>query len=275
MNLRITNRRKLIRYFTAACVVVLSLIIADTLLGQSPQDLQKPVPGSGGAVQQRTPAAKDSLDKGRIDSINERISLLKKLAEEDQRRAAEKAAQEAASKVNTMPAMPQPETTANGTDAESSVFDPANRKPIDPPVTPFQPTLPKADPLTSKAAEATQVLQEPLDPFELGNSLFMTGNYEASIKSYQTILQDASAEDQVWLKCMMGCNFRLIGDLQKAEELFREVSNNRNAESYAVDYARWSLSYIESRRKPKEEFQVLEGEIDSILERMNRDSEGQ
>lgn len=274
MDFRIKNRRKLIRYFTAACVVVLSLIIADTLLGQGPPARPMPGPGANGSMQQGGQAVdKDSVDRGRIDSINERISLLKKLAEEDKRRAAEKAAQDAASQIITMPAN-QPKTPANEVSADPNVFDPTTQ-PADPPPEPFQPTVPKTDPLQAKAAEATQVLQEPLDPFELGNSLFMTGNHEASIKSYQTIMKSASKEDQVWLKCMMGCNYRMIGNLQKAEELFREVSNNRNAESYAVDYARWSLSYIESRRKTIEEYQVLEGEIDTILERMTNDSKGE
>lgn len=273
MNLRIKNRRKLIRYFTAACVIVLSLIIADTLLGQSPQDLQKPQPNQDGmATPNATGVDKNSVDMGRINSINERISLLKKLAEEEKRRAAEQAAK-AESQMNSMPPV-NPVTPANDNVGESNVFENVTQ-PIDPPPKEFQPTMPKTDPLTTKAAEATQVLQEPLDPFELGNSLFMTGNYQASIKSYATILESVSKEDQIWLKCMIGCNYRLLGDLQKAEELFREVSNSRVADSYAVDYARWSLTYLESRRSSKAEYQLIEGEIDSILNKINGESNEQ
>lgn len=272
MDFRIKNRRKLIRYFTAACVLVLSLIIADTLLGQAPPEQRKPIPGGSATMQQPAPAVKNApIDQGRINSINDRISLLKKLAEEEKRRAAERAARDAASNVVTMPPT-QPETSVNQGDPGTNNFDPTAQTGDSRPE-PFQPSVPQVDPLQTKAAEATQVLQEPLDPFELGNSLFMTGNYQASIKSYQTIMKDASREDQVWLQCMMGCNYRLIGDLQKAEELFREVSNNRNGENYAVDYARWSLSYIESRQKTKDEYQVIESEIDSILERMSGESE--
>ena len=273
MNLRIKNRRKLIRYFTAACVIVLSLIIVDTLMGQSPQDLQKPRPNMDGSAKPNASGVdKNSVDMGRINSINERISLLKKLAEEDKRRAAEEAAK-AESQMNSMPPV-NPVTPPNNNVGESNVFDNVTQ-PSDPPPENFQPTMPKTDPLTTKAAEATQVLQEPLDPFELGNSLYMTGNYQASIKSYATILESVSPQDQIWLKCMMGCNYRLLGDLQKSEELFREVSNSRNADSIAVDYARWSLTYIESRQKSKEEYQLIEGEIDSILKKMNGEPDEQ
>ncbi len=264
MKFRIFNRRKLIRYVTLACVAVLSLIIVDTLLGQVPQEPQQTEP----ARRQATNGS--SLDTKRINSINERISLLKRLGEEDKRRASENSNQ-------AVPVMPQPirdSSMPKSPEAESglNMFDPTG-KTADPPVETFAPTLPPANPLAKHVAQAKQVVNQPLDPFELGNSLFMTGNYSASIKSYQTILEGASDNDQVWLRCMMGCNYRLLNNFRKAEEAFREVSNSRDRESFAVDYSRWSLSYIEARRKSKAEFESIAKEIDSALERMKNESE--
>lgn len=258
MNFKIVNRRQLIRYVTVACVAVLSLIIADTLLGQSPQEISQP-PNT------------NSLDTDRINSINERISLLKRLADEERRKAAENAS-EFANEAPKTPAMesnlPVPETQQ-----QSEIFD--SQMQNEPPPETFVPTLPPPDPMAKQAAAATKVVNQPLDSFELGNSLFMTGNYSAANKSYNTILDGATASDEVWLRCMIGCNFRLLGELQKAEDAFRKASNSRERESYAVDYARWSLAYIEAKRKSQEEFSLIEQSIDSALEKIKNDSQGQ
>ena len=97
----------------------------------------------------------------------------------------------------------------------------------------------------------------------------MTGNIAASRRSYESGLADASVEDRLWLKCLIGCCYRLEGDYPSAETTFREVTSHKQF-AYPVDYARWCLKYLEQRRNSVEQFRVIDSELENLLTEMRK-----
>ena len=110
----------------------------------------------------------------------------------------------------------------------------------------------------------TPVATQPVNPFRLATSLFMTGNIEAARKSYEAGLANATPDEKLWLKCFIGCCYRLEGDFASAESAFREVTNDGSA-TFPVDYGKWCLKYLQQRRNSLEQYQYIEAEIDGIL----------
>jgi hypothetical protein len=192
-----------------------------------------------------------AVNKKRINSINNQISLIKELVAKEQeqarRAAAEEAKQAQLKKLEEAKAarlLAAPEIMTNSPEP-----DPATSKP---------------NPPEASADSGTPVVAQPINPLKLANSLFRTGNIEASRKSYTAGLADATPEEKVWLQCLIGCCYRLEGNFAKAESTFRDVTNQREG-SYAVDYAKWSLEYLDQRRNSTEKFVAIESEIENIL----------
>ena len=203
----------------------------------------------------------------RINSINERIELLKRLVE-NERIAAQKLADKAraisAAEAEAKSA-PLPPVNTAPLPAPAMTPDPRPTEPAEAPEEQFQPSLPMES-IESPATSGTQILGGPIDSFELGNSLFLTGNYTAAIKSYQDELKkDITASDKDWLRCLIGICYRSQANLEDAEKTFREVTRKKQGNPFAEDYAKWSLSYVEKRRIANVDFQTIEQEINSIL----------
>jgi hypothetical protein len=206
------------------------------------------------ALQQSTPqdstpaqSGAAALSQTRIDSIHERISMIQKLVEKSKEKNAKQEQAKQQKPLDVVPTFPAIESVPKTEPA----LDPVEPRP-DPKITATPPV------------SATPVVAQPINPFKLATSLFLTGNIEASRKSYEAGLKDATPEEKLWLKCFIGCCFRLEGNFASAESSFRDVTNERTA-AYPVDYAKWCLKYLQQRRNSLEQYQQIEAEIDRIL----------
>lgn len=203
----------------------------------------------------------------RLKAIREKIKLLKKLNEKSR-----------ASRQNSNSnASPSPGAAQNNSTSTLRPTEPNN----------VRSKLPLPDSVTNPVIEdspgddensleipipqesGTLVVTEPVNSLELANSLFLIGNATAARKHYQTILKEKlDAEDEVWIKCLIGCCYRLEGEFDKAEKIFREVTSLKQ-NSYPINYSKWCLQYINQRRQTKAHFQTIELEIDAILKKVN------
>lgn len=216
----------------------------------------------------------------RINSINERIELLKRLVENERvtaqntARSAAEVAAENSRKISepqpvnqTTAASNQPIDSTAPTDGQPQSGDRESLSPesAEPPAEEFESALSIEAP-EQPSTSGTQILGGPVDSFELGNSLFLTGNYSAAIKSYQAQMEkDIAPGDKDWIGCLIGCCYRLQNNFKAAESTFRAVTQNKQGNPFAVDYAKWSLSYVDKRRLALSDFEVIEQEINSIL----------
>ncbi len=94
-----------------------------------------------------------------------------------------------------------------------------------------------------------KVVSTIVDPFELGNSLFLSGNTEQAIKFYQLVAEDQlSDHDRHWLYLMRACCERANGNIEEAETIYRSVANVKNGKRAAGAAKGW-LKYIASRKQ--------------------------
>ena len=200
----------------------------------------------------------------RIESIHERINLLKKLIVEERIAAESTQPQSPAftaesEKNTTNQSEPETESTEGDLGAAPEPIQPSDNRDgnlVPPPAKGPTASIP--------------VVGEPVNSFELANSLFLTGNVSAARKSYEARLtEDTTVDDEAWLKCLIGCCYRLEGNFNKAEELFRDVTNLKQ-DSYPVDYSQWCLQYVANRRVSLEQIQAIESEIDGILKKAGK-----
>lgn len=205
-----------------------------------------------GQQQKETPVR--AVDNQRIDSIKERITLLKNLMDQSD---------------NIMPSTPKqfdslpPPTGLTDTTSRSP-----GREPETNPET-FQPSEVLVNP-PPQLELAPPLLSKPISTIELGNSLFMIGRYEAAFRSYSQRLETKQAEDH-WPRLATGCCQRQLMDFVDAELIFRQLANEVKAEGYLRDYATWNLDYIKHRQAASDDFKKLAAEFDSIKKEMDNE----
>lgn len=233
-----------------------------TILDEPTVSAQTPEPNSDvQAPFNRVPTPQSNFNNDRVNSIHDRIKLIKRLMEEEKAAAAPvKPTLMTPSSTNPPPGIdttnPPPSPTnpiqtaiETGNSEANSATDPATELT----------SIPRPE------ASGTPITAKPINSFELGNSLFLTGNLVASRKSYQARLKDAQTpEEDAWLRCLIGCCYRLEGDLANAELMYREVTQHK-LQSYPVEYAQWGLQYVEQKRKTREQYQIIESELESML----------
>ena len=191
--------------------------------------------------------------KDRLNKINSRLEVFRGMIEREQQALLQPAELRPRSNVGSDPAAavtnnPPPEVLAGTSQPTES----------------FQPTLP---PPTSGFPSGKRVLTETVNPLELGNSLFMTGNFKSAIKNYEQVLNNSKdRSEQAWLRLMIACSQRLLGNLDQAESLFREVTNQRDAGQFASAHARWNLKLIEKRRAANAELEQLQNQLKQLTE---------
>ena len=195
----------------------------------------------------------------RLKGIFDRIKLLNKIMEEDR---------------NAL----EPENAAtNPTPSELVSGNPPNPEtaPVTNPATEStgaSDSLPPSD-VPAEIAGGSQVLAEPINSLELGNSLYMTANYPAAIRSYSMLLkQKMDNQDAAWLRLMLGCCYRYQDDYTNAESIFRNVADRRGAGDFLMKHTTWNLQYLEERRKRRDDFQAVETELDSLILEINNES---
>jgi hypothetical protein len=118
------------------------------------------------------------------------------------------------------------------------------------------------------SSHSVRILPEPVDLFEMGNSLFEASDVAAALKAYDSVNKsELSPSDAVWLEYLTACCKRTLGELDTAEAIFRQVSNE-NSHPQLVEASRWWLKQIGRRRMANETMSEIETEFDALMEGM-------
>ena len=152
----------------------------------------------------------------RVETIHKRIKQLNAIMEKQRSAAEENRLRASQIKPNDKPpAIPNSAPLAGLNPPESnSVEAPAAAPPVITTIKP--PTIEqetKLPPPTNPLPDGIQVIANPVNSFELANSLFATGSYSQALKSYESLLQeDVSEHDRNWLRCLAASCYRIQGD---------------------------------------------------------------
>ncbi len=220
-------------------------------------------------------------NEARIESIHERIFLIRKLIDQKKTKTTPHM-RDASSELPTESAMVE-DSSSNPefNDSRSKHVRPEESLTASNPASPIgssslqadpdQPQTVSTEPSVDDASDwGTRIATEPVDSIELASSLFMTGNYEGAKKTCQARLRSEVDPDlEAWLRCMIGCCERIMGDYANAEASFRDITNNR-PESYPVDYARWNLGYIRQRQEMQQQFENVTSSMDAIIKEVKQ-----
>lgn len=197
----------------------------------------------------------------RLRSIQQRMELIRSLVQ--QKQAAEeqsrlKANQDAA--LNGAASTESPASTSNG-QAEHASGDhsaehaAATTAGTAPPAFPM-PSLNANDQATGSATNPNKapkyvgetVVPSAVDPLELANSLFQTGNYDLALKTYLAVADKVDKpQDAIWTDYFVASCHRILGDLPAAEKGYRALVESRRP-TRPVEAARWWLDNVERRK---------------------------
>lgn len=198
----------------------------------------------------------------RLRSIQQRMELIRSLVE--QKKAAEEQARLNASQSQaTKPTESdgshsaqshgETETERNAHSSEHSLEGVGAATPPDFPL----PNLTAND--NSAGGHATNANKSPkyigetvvpsaVDPLELANSLFQTGNYDLALKTYLAVSDKVDKpQDAIWTDYFVASCYRILGDLPAAEKGYRALVESRRP-TRPVEAARWWLDNVERRK---------------------------
>jgi tetratricopeptide (TPR) repeat protein len=189
--------------------------------------------------------------------IVERIELLERIYErkriDDQKKISEAARLLAQTKPNPE-TPPGPATLPNQQQVvglESATVSPPLSEQID---------------ATASELVADRDFPNPVNLFELGNSLFQTGQLQTALEAYtQVDRNEISATEAVWLDFMIASCHRRAGNWDDAISLYREVANQDQAPNLTKPSQRW-LKHLEMMSHSKSTFEKMETEISSLVE---------
>ena len=208
----------------------------------------------------------------RLKGIFDRIKLLNKIIEEDKNGLEPEVATPTPTPGELIfgnPTNPETNPETNPTNPETNPTNPETNPVAEPNSDPE--SLPPSD-VPNETAGGSQVLAEPVNSLELGNSMYMTANYPAAIRSYSMLLkQKMDNQDAAWLRLMLGCCYRYQDDYSNAESIFRNVTNRRGAGDFLMKHTTWNLQYLEERRKRRDDFQSVEAELDALILEINNE----
>jgi len=92
------------------------------------------------------------------------------------------------------------------------------------------------------------VVPNAVDPLELANSLFQTGNYDLALKTYLAVADKVDKpQDAIWTDYFVASCHRILGDLPAAEKGYRALVESRRP-TRPVEAARWWLDNVERRK---------------------------
>ncbi len=111
------------------------------------------------------------------------------------------------------------------------------------------------------------VVPAAVDPLELANSLFQTGNYELALKTYLAVIEKVDRQqDALWTEYFIASCQRILGDLPNAEKGYRNLVESRRPVR-PVEAARWWLDNVERRKSITETI----GQIDAYLDGVSKE----
>ncbi|MEM7454253.1 MAG: hypothetical protein AAF456_07845 [Planctomycetota bacterium] len=113
-----------------------------------------------------------------------------------------------------------------------------------------------------------RVLPEPVNAFEMGNSLLMTGSAESALKAYESVDRtQLNTFDAIWLDFLIATCKRRTGDIDGAEAIYREITNDQVITGHPVEEAAWWLDRIEQSSAAEEKYRSIESELAILIQR--------
>ncbi len=114
---------------------------------------------------------------------------------------------------------------------------------------PGEPRLPGTAAQTEDRLQGAPVFPAPVDPLELGFSLFVTGDTEMALRALESV--DATVTnpvDRQWLDYVHAGCLRLGGQRDRAEGLYREMIAG-SQEGFPVSAAEWWMTWLQRRKQ--------------------------
>ena len=183
------------------------------------------------------------FEQERIKSINDRIKLLKSILEDEKNQQI--------SEATKPPARPRLESPSD---------------PVAPDTSQELPLPPKPEDVSTQALVESKIATSAINSFELGYSLFMTGNFKAASSNFEALLEKRRPpEETAWLQCFIGCCDRLQQDFDHAENRFRNTVDQKLAPDVTARHADWNLQYITQRKQSTEAMKQVSQQLDQIL----------
>lgn len=127
---------------------------------------------------------------------------------------------------------------------------------------------PLSNPLTNQNAD--RILPEPVDTFEMANSLFQTGRISTALDAYEAVdVNSLTAFDAAWLRFMIANCKRRLGEVTKATRVYRDLSEEKDSANL-VQASQWWLKHNEEMTNTNINFEQLQRDIEAVRERINR-----
>lgn len=187
-----------------------------------------------------------------VSKIRERIKLLKRFRQQHQ--------------TNSQPVekLPLPQGVA-----------PANSKTTLPQQQMLQidsppPSTGNSNAASSEEISATRIMPKPVNTLEMGNSIFMTGNYQAALDAFDKVDESKlTAEDTLWLHAMKAACHRRLKSGTEANGFYREISNAKVNGASVKKNAEFWLKYNESKARNQQVYDSIDQDLALLLERVN------
>lgn len=112
------------------------------------------------------------------------------------------------------------------------------------------------------------VVPSAVDPLELANSLFQTGNYELALKTYLAVGDKLDKpQDILWTEYFIASCRRILGDLPNAEKGYRALVESRRP-TRPVEAARWWLDNVERRKNIKSTIDQIDSYVQGVSQEL-------
>lgn len=113
-----------------------------------------------------------------------------------------------------------------------------------------------------------RMLDKPVDPIRMAQSLYKTGNYEAAIHACNSLDEKtASNSDIEWAKFLTSLCLNHLGHTEQAVAKLREMSNAKELR-YSAE-VKWWLDHYERLRSRKAQVSKVLGQADALSEEAN------
>lgn len=120
------------------------------------------------------------------------------------------------------------------------------------------------------AMQVDRVLPVPVNLFEMGISLFQTGNLPTALEAFESIdRNDITVEDSIWADYMIATCHRRLGNLDQAISVYREISNQRDDQRLKKASRAW-LKQLESSATSSAALEKLNSEYESLMEKARK-----
>ncbi len=193
----------------------------------------------------------------RTESVRKRLEMLNLTIQQERKGHSE------TPESNDSASLDSPTIDAESTDSRTAAQNfPGVTENLEPPVV--------NEPQPESLPTGTAILANPVDLFEVANSLFMTGNAAKALEYYNTIENDKRDEfDQLWFDYMQASAHRQSGDLERATKKYRDVVA-RKASGVNQELSQFWLQHIEQLKTSKSGFEEIEAQLNLIAQELQK-----